>query len=342
MTRCVANNYDVEVGLWAGRGAEGHAGRRWGCGPVARRWGLGAGSRAGRNGVGGQTGSPRKEARGEGGGGECKHASWIQTPERGLRQAGWFVSMYALRSVLHIYGEPFPRLSRPHLRLPHTHARTRCPACPCLPAAVYLGMPAAKLHPSALTPTSRPPPLPYPCHGPATGGLAGWAAGLLAQLARLVQPVAGAVHVRTAGRRRLARRQRVAHLHVRGAVARPRVAHAGLGVGHGGRHRARDGMRDGAAVPSGPSGHASGQSQTTCSSPPTMLLPCRRVCVACSESVATLKWGSWLPCAGLPARLWSIPMLPCCVRAAATKPVGSEGLQRPGPHTLPPRASHSR
>ena len=43
--------------------------------------------------------------------------------------------------------------------------------------------------------------------------------GLLAQLARQLQPMAGALRVRAAGGRRLARRQRVAHLRLRGALA---------------------------------------------------------------------------------------------------------------------------
>jgi hypothetical protein len=66
-------------------------------------------------------------------------------------------------------------------------------------------------------------------------------AGLLAELACLVQPVARAVHVRPPGRLPLAGDQRLGYLHVCRALARPGVEAAGLGVDHGPGRRARDG-----------------------------------------------------------------------------------------------------
>ena len=56
--------------------------------------------------------------------------------------------------------------------------------------------------------------------------------GLLARLAHELQPVAGALPVRAAGGRPLARPQRVAHLYLRGALAPPGGAPAGLGGAH--------------------------------------------------------------------------------------------------------------
>jgi hypothetical protein len=57
--------------------------------------------------------------------------------------------------------------------------------------------------------------------------------GLLAHVARVVQPLAHPLHVRAPRRRPLAAAQRVAHLHVCGALARLRVAPAEVGVAYG-------------------------------------------------------------------------------------------------------------